>query len=261
MEKPKYHQILYNKLYPPNSLEDDLFKRIDEVENQIDDQFRDVIEIPDDLKKIIDGYKFVARSKQIKEFLTQKRATLDRLEKLFQKEFSYRREDHFSNMKWLVEGKIGENIKSVGAFLPVVNFLWMLTRDNNKGERQKNMAEEADRWSGHDRYLDENGNKCFYSSFFTNKKFWDDIVATTGNSKTSIRAVMAFLIEKEIIKPLCKRKTDKGYLYADGYFTSDYKGGKSRKVAFLKKEPKIMKSLCQLREFVRNYERRGKNQR
>lgn len=132
----------------------------------------------------------------------------------YKDELKYSKGDRFP-YNWMLKGEVHNVIESCESFIPFVNAIHNRTRFPSKQKWAFNkMIAEQKRFIPQRLYLQDHT----FSTFLTNKDFYDEMTKDTHLSKNTIQRYVAAFREMEIYKELYRGK-NKGSLYADGYYT------------------------------------------
>jgi|GEM_PF-4307725 hypothetical protein len=157
---------------------------------------------------------------------------------------------------WMTKNsKIAAIIERCHAFIPIVNYLFQHNkswRGNNNKKERINMQELADKITDKKRYA-KSGHEYVYSTFLTNKAFYDEICKHTHCSKGNIQRYLKALVKVGCLKILNEGKGGKGVLYADGYYVPA-PDNKYRKISFLKDSSEIKSGLIKLPNWINEYQ-------
>ncbi len=243
------------RLRPSDQERSYLFKKfLDEIEKRLEekrDEFVYALSDPGAAHR----HNLMLRSFVIKGAYKAFEDGIKHLKGKYYQELSISKENTFPREWMKNDKKINEVIQNSPAFILLANYL--RNRNRYRDFDFEGMIEEADRLTGGRRYLTRpnwRGKEQGYifSSFFTNKAFYDKATRKTGLSKNTIQRYLSAFAKIGIVEILYEGKT-RGRLYADGYFIEH--GNTRTKKSFLKKDPVIMEGLRNLPQYVRDYEK------
>ena len=186
-------------------------------------------------RKTFHEYLLVNQSKVVKSTIAAYKHMIKCLEKDFQDELRYRKEDKYLLHKyphWMMDDvKIVAALKRFQFTLPILNYLWNYNRFT-RGDELKEMKSLTEERTGGKIYLTEKDKKYTYAIFVTNAEFRKNMSEQIGCSVNYIQQYLMALKKIGVIVKLGKVGRE-GTIYADGYYIP-CPGDKLRKEVFLK---------------------------
>lgn len=164
--------------------------------------------------------------------------------KYYKRELNQSRIDYFP-LAWMTKDiRIMETFDRYPSFLPILNYLFNLTRKKGiedyggvKFDNKYNIG--GKKYEYIDKYWKT--QKREYATFTTNKDFYQKASSKLPVSEATIKKYLVAFRTAGIILEVGKAGRD-GRIYSDGYYLK-LDDNKYRKIPFLKKSPKFMKAL------------------
>jgi len=244
-------------------------KFLDTIEERLQEKLDNIGIPPSETEdEAIDRYNFLIRSLVIKGANKAFEDGIKHLKEKYKREVFYSKENIFPR-KWMTDDRIISTIiDNSPVFIRLINYLYNRNRYSSTFNI-KGMVEQADKLTGGRRYFEKETEEKkkkkqkkrrkeghIYSSFYTDKNFYDEATRATGISKNSIQRYLFAFAEIGIIEILYDGKT-RGKLYADGYF-AEY-NNKLTKHSFIKNTSYIKQGLRNLPRYIRDYGKQKKD--